>query len=189
MKTESEIKARPTVNYLDSGLALVKAMAKVGFKAGPQSKKILNAMLCLFDEFCGDAGIDPETMVKDESVPVHLNCDVTPYVTGVDGKEKLHHFDMVFSCQNNEDKTDFWISVKDGKKVFDVKFTRLLTNGAAMDKNNPFDTICERQFKFKATADGMAQALSEIHQFYTEIRQGIADKVEKEDDDLLASSL
>jgi len=187
MKSDTEIKARPTINYLDGGLAIVKAMARVGFKAGTQSKKILNAMLCLFDEFCEDAGINSDTMVKDDSVPIHLNCDVTPYVTGEDGKEKLHHFDMVFSCQNNEDKTDFWITMKDGKKVFDVKFTRLLTNGAAMDKNNPFDTIFERQFKFKP-AD-MAVTLRAIHEYYKEIRNGIAEKEAKEDDDILDAVL
>ena len=70
MKTETEIKARPAVNYLDSGLAIVKAMTQVGFKAGTQSKKILNTMLALFNEFHADAGIDDESMVKDESIPI-----------------------------------------------------------------------------------------------------------------------
>ena len=186
-ETDTEIKARPTVNYLDGGLAVIKAMAQVGFKAGAQSKKILNAMLDLFDVFHADAGIDEETMVKDESVPVHLNCDVTPYVCGEDGKEKLHHFDMVFSCQNNEDKTDFWVTINGGKKIINTKFTRLLTNGAALDKNNPFETLHEKQFKFKPS--NIKETLVEVHKFYEEIRNNIKAEEDKTDDDLLESAL
>ena len=186
MKTETEIKARPVVNYLDSGLAIVKAMTQVGFKAGTQSKKILNTMLALFNEFHADAGIDDESMVKDESIPIHLNCDITPYVCGEDGKEKLHHFDMVFSCQNNEDKTDFWIRMNGGKKVLDVKFTRLLTNGSACG-GDPFVTLKERQFKFSPTK--IEETFSEIHKFYEEIRKDIKQEEEKTDDDLFEAAL